>query len=106
MAESKEASTSLDLPDLRPFLRQISTLVDEGFGPDQINDTVQVAGSMEINDEVGAEFKVQFEGKSRVMEIVLHKDDFANVNIYFFAHPTLSNRIMKEISRFFEERGM
>lgn len=100
-----KAATRLDLQNLRPFLSRVSDAIEEGFEASHVDMSVQVAESMEINEEMVADFDVQFEGIRKVMEIALYRENSATVSISFSATPKLADRLTQEMEKFFEDRS-
>jgi len=98
------AATRLDLSNLRSFLNRVSDAIEEGFEETRVDMTVQTAKSMEINEEMVAEFDVRFEGVSKAMKVLLFKNDSTAVSISFFATPKLTKRLTREMEKFFEAR--
>ncbi len=101
-----ESSMNFDLENVRPFLQRISSLIEIGFGPAEIDHVVALADSMQHDDEQTLEFQIQLGNQRSTFRVGIFMDDIDAPDMYFFGPADLAERIDAEMDRFCEELGI
>lgn len=99
-----EASCNFDIANLPTFLARIPGLVSSGFGAGEIQKVVQLAKTMNVNDDRQFEFPIEFQGETATLKIQVVMDDYESPDVYFFTVPELAQRISGEMDLFAEEQ--
>lgn len=100
----QESSTSLDLPDVLPFLQRLSIQITGNYTQKAVAHVVDLAASMKHGEDRDLEYEVLFQGKLCPLKIGLFKDDIEEITLYFFTIPSLADFIDAEMEAFFEAR--
>ena len=101
--ELRETSGNFEVDHLQHFLQRVKTLVDSGFGEDEILQVQTAAESMPIDFSKRLEFPVDFKGNPTSLGITLFMDETESPEVSFLTHPDLAETINEQMTRFFEE---
>lgn len=91
----EESSRNLDMEQLEPLLKKVSSLIEDGFKEDEIQEVCELAEEMEVEQEKGINFPIQFDGEKTGFRIQIFMDDIDAPDLYFFAPPKLAEEIRK-----------
>jgi hypothetical protein len=95
----EETSVNLDMEQLEPLLRNISSLIERGFAEDEIREVCELAEEMEVEQEKRLGFPIQFGREETALRIKIFMDDEESPDLYFFAPPKLIEKIEKIIDK-------
>jgi hypothetical protein len=88
-----ESSTELDLSKLRPFLKQVQPLVEDGFGDSQIDQIEKSFRGLAMDGKSVTDYPVVYHGAKTTLRIQIRKEDFDTVEIRLWASPELAGQI-------------
>lgn len=98
-----EASTNLDLSDIRPFLHELDKELDLGIDPAKL---AAFTDAVPIGEQASRQLNITYGGRRRSVEYVVVMDDFTSPDVYFFTtHEDLAVRIQEFIVAFAVRRG-
>lgn len=91
----KEASSALDMGQLKPFLSTLIPLIESGFSESQVNRVMELVESMDVEEEkeVG-NFQIKYNGRDTVLVIKVFMDDIDAPDLYVFTDPELADEIL------------
>jgi hypothetical protein len=82
LKNAAEASTNLDMDELRGVLNGVSKVVDSGFGSSEIKTVLAMAKSMEVDEERALDFKVRHVGRAGTLRVAIFLDDVDAPDLY------------------------
>lgn len=86
-----EASTNLDLSDIRPFLQELDNELDLGIEHGQL---ATFTDTVAIGEQSSRNLNITYGGRRRSVEYVVFMDDYASPDLYFFtAYEPLASAI-------------
>lgn len=106
MDNLEEASMNFDGDMVRSFLERLNGLLAAGFGPTQVDQVVQLAEELDVDEECELDFEVEYNRQPMPLKVRVFKDDVDAPDLYFFAPPELSRRIRDEMKRFSDQLGI
>ena len=102
--ELHEASTSLDGPDVNPFLSQLNENLSLDLDADGLEEFIR---AVPYDAELSRAISVEFGGKPHNITVVVFMDDLDTPSLFFFTESeTLAKAILNEMNVFFTDRGM
>jgi hypothetical protein len=101
--ELRETSGNFEVDHLQHFLQRVKTLVDSGFGEDEILQIQTAAESMPIDSKKHWEFPIDFKGTTTSLGITLFMDETEFPEVSFLTHPDLAETIDQQMTSFFKE---
>jgi len=102
--ELHEASTSLDGPDVNPFLSQLNDNLSLNLDADGLEEFIS---GVPYDAELSRSMSFEFDGKTHNITIVVFMDDLDTPSLFFFTESeALARAILNEMDVFFTDRGM
>jgi len=88
-----DASTEIDLAKLRPFLKAVQPLIENGFGDAQISQIEQEFRKLALDGTKTITFPIVYRGAKADLRVTVRKEDSDTVEIHLFAPPQLAEQI-------------
>jgi hypothetical protein len=101
--ELRETSGNFEVDHLQHFLQRVKTLVDSGFGEDEILQLQTAAESMPIDSSKHWEFPIDFKGTPTSSGLRSSWDETEFPEVSFLTHPDLAETIDQQMTSFFKE---
>jgi hypothetical protein len=95
-----EASMNLDLADLKPLLKSVQRLTQNGFGDSEVEQVDGLARSLPGSQTKELQFQVVFHGSNASMRLQVKKDDVDAVSVWFITSPELAGAIQGAMKPF------
>ena len=88
-AELEEWSTNLDMEELEPALRKLSSRVGAGFGRSETSEIIAVVEDMKVEQTRAFRFPIKFENKKADLFVEIFTDDLNSPDVAIYSDPAL-----------------